>query len=140
MSFFDKVKETANSAVQTTGDFIEVAKLNLEVRSTEDKINASFAKIGKLVFASYEKGKVKDAEMVELCEAVKTSFATIEVLRTKIMELRNKKACVSCKAELNDSDAFCNKCGAMQPEPVTEADVSAAEEAEDAKAEEKAEK
>jgi len=123
MSFFDKVKETANSAVQSTGEMLEVAKLNLDVRSAEDKINALFAKMGKLVFATYEDGKMKDPEMIELCEKVKTAYVNVEELRRKILELRNKKMCVQCKAELNDTDPFCNKCGAMQPEPTVEAEV-----------------
>ena len=134
MSFFDKVKETANSAVQSTGEILEVAKLNLDVRSAEDKINSLFAKMGKLVFASFEKGKVKDPEMVELCENVKASYTNVEELRKKIMELRNKKMCDGCKAELNENDPFCNKCGAMQPEPVEEAEV-----VEDSATEEKSE-
>jgi len=120
MSFFDRVKETANSAVQSTGEMLEVAKLNLDVRSAEDKINTLFAKMGKLVFASYENGKVKDADMIALCETVKTSYVNVEELRRKILELRNKKACVKCKAELNENDPFCNKCGEKQPEVAPE--------------------
>ncbi|MEI6131195.1 MAG: hypothetical protein WCQ41_00020 [Bacillota bacterium] len=116
MSFFNKVKETASSAVQSTGEMLEVAKLNLDVRSAEDKINGLFAKMGKLVFASYEAEKVEDPDMVELCEKVKESYVGVEELRKKILELRNKKMCTECKAELNDTDPFCNKCGAAQSE------------------------
>lgn len=120
MAFLDKVKELAVSAAQTTSEKIEVAKVSVDIKTEENKARKVLEKIGEKVYEEYEKGMITDEEILGLCKEIDVIMETIDDLKEKSLNLRDKKTCISCGKELAEEDSFCSGCGAKQPEEVVE--------------------
>ena len=127
MAFFDKVKDLALSAAQTTSDKIEVAKVSKDIRNEENKVREVLASIGKIIYGKYEAGIVKDEEVIALCKEVDDHMENIQVMREKALELKDKKSCVNCGKELNEEDMYCAACGSQQPSKADPEDEANAE-------------
>lgn len=118
MSIFNnlgkKFGEAAQAAAKKSSDLVEITKLNMAISAEEDKIEKTYAKIGKEVFAKYNSKDEVDPSLTALCEEIKTYQDTILDLKAKLMDLKNIKLCVECQAELDKNIQFCPKCGAKQ--------------------------
>ncbi|HHV59915.1 MAG TPA: zinc ribbon domain-containing protein [Clostridiaceae bacterium] len=118
MSFFDnlskKVSNTAKSAAKKSSNLVEIAKLNMNISSEEDKINKLYAEIGKIAYSSYSAGKEVPEEYKTQCESIKTCLDNIKNFKKQIMALKQIKECPSCGNELEIDAVFCSKCGAKQ--------------------------
>ncbi|MCR4434770.1 MAG: zinc ribbon domain-containing protein [Clostridiales bacterium] len=121
MSVFDniskKVTETAKAAAKKSSEIVEITKLNVNIGAEEDKIEKTYAEIGKAVYASFNEGKEVGEAFTELCGKIKSYEENIRSMRQKIYELKNTKLCPGCGAELDMEIAFCPKCGTKQEMP-----------------------
>ncbi|NMB98242.1 MAG: zinc ribbon domain-containing protein [Clostridiaceae bacterium] len=128
MSFFDKlgkrVGEAAQVAAKKSSDLVEITKLNMSISTEEDKIEKTYAKIGKEIFAKFNSNDEVDPDVIEFCKEIKTYQDNILNLKAKLMDLKNIKLCIKCEAELDKDALFCPKCGAKQEKQPDEASQS----------------
>ncbi|MDD5603111.1 MAG: zinc ribbon domain-containing protein [Eubacteriales bacterium] len=121
MAFFDnlskKVADTARTAAKKSGDLIEIAKINSNINSEEDKIEKVYLEMGKVIYSAYQKGDESAAKFAAQCEQIKNLEASVAELRRRIQDVKGVKNCTVCGAELEMDVMFCSKCGSKQ-EPV----------------------
>ena len=110
-NFRDKVVGVTRTAVRASGEFIEVAKINLAMKSEEDKAKEIMFEIGKVIFDSYKEGKPLEAELSMRCDHIVASEGKILEMKSKILELKNKMICPGCGTEVGNESAFCHHCG-----------------------------
>lgn len=127
MSIFDslgkRVSEAAQAAAKKSSDLVEITKLNMAISAEEDKIEKTYAKIGKELFARYNSKIEVDPDIAAFCEEIKSYQNTISDLKAKLMDLKNIKLCTGCQAEMDKNAQFCPKCGTKQEQrPVENAD------------------
>ena len=123
MEFFNKIGKKASEAydatAKKTGELAREAKLRMKINENKSNINDLYKEIGKKV---YEKHVREDdvcikSEIEEECSKIDALSAEIEESLKSILELKNKKQCIKCHAELDLDAVFCSKCGERQPEP-----------------------
>ncbi len=116
MALFDAVKEklanAGKTAIKASNEIIEVTKLNLLVKSEEDKIKDRLLEIGKAVYEHYRDGKPVEAELSISCEEIAKCEKIIDELKQKIMEIKKLRECKACLAHIDDEALYCPKCGA----------------------------
>lgn len=127
-NFTKKVADTAKAAARKSSDIVEVTKLNMSVGAEENKIQKAYSEIGKLVYEQYTKGERGNDDVTAYCEKIESYEENIKEIKTKVLELKDKKACPECGVQMDIEDGFCSKCGAKQEifqksveeEPITE--------------------
>lgn len=122
--FAKTVGDQASIASKKANDALEVAKINSSIKGEEEKIQKIQGDIGKTIFEKFENGEPVDPVVLESCSKIIEILNNIEVLKQKVVLIKNVKVCPNCKAELALNATFCNKCGAKQEMPtVQEAEV-----------------
>lgn len=131
MAFFDdlgkKITDASSKTIQKGKDLTDVARLNSQISSEENRINALYGMIGK----QYMELHRTDAEeaFAGLVASVAEAEQNIAACRAKITELRAVPHCPNCGAELVKGAAFCGICGtpiAVAPAPAPVAAPAAA--------------
>lgn len=110
-NFRDKVTDAVGTARKASSEFIEVSKINSAVKSEEEKIKEIKQKMGELVYESFLQGKPVDSELILKCEEIGDCEKNIEVLKEKILEVRNLTKCYECSATVDKDVLYCPKCG-----------------------------
>jgi len=113
-NFTKRVSDTAKAAAKKSGNVVELTKLNMNIGTEEEKIKKLHSEMGKLLYDVYLGGEQINEELIPFCEKIDVIYGTIEDMRSKILELRNVKACAECGHELEIEMAFCYKCGRKQ--------------------------
>ena len=140
MEFFDKLSKKASEAYKITADktgkIAKETKLKLKISELKSEINTIYTEIGK---KAYEKHTIKNGGekcTENVCEQIKEKCLKIDVLSDEIdnllkqcLELKDKKQCENCYAEIEKDVKFCPHCGTKQEEEIAvEAEVLEAEE------------
>ena len=140
MEFFDKLSKKASEAYKITADktgkIAKETKLKLKISELKSEINTIYTEIGK---KAYEKHTIKNSGekcTENVCEQIKEKCLKIDVLSDEIdnllkqcLELKDKKQCENCYAEIEKGVKFCPHCGAKQEEEIAvEAEILEAEE------------
>lgn len=116
MAMFDnlgkKIGDLAQNAAKKSGDMVEVTKLNINIKTEEDSIEALYDEIGKYCYIRYEAGNENDSSIVELCDKIKDHKEKIGALKDKINEIKNVFLCEKCGSEISKTSTFCGSCGA----------------------------
>lgn len=127
MAFLDKLGNLAKSAADKTGDMMETTKLNSKINECKKNIAARKLEIGEHYWAKYENGETLDAEVMEICAAIKAENEAIEEYNREIQKIKaasqpaqaNAAAagpaaipCASCGAAVPAGTKFCPECGA----------------------------
>ena len=121
MSFLDNLTKKANDAYQTTKEktvqLTTEFKMKSKINNNNDKIKALYKELGMLVFDSYKSNThLSEDEINPKCEEINTLLEEVAKIKVDILSLKKLKKCVSCDSEIDQSDNFCPKCGAKQPE------------------------
>ena len=134
MGFFDNLGKKASAAydatAEKTGKIAKEAKLKMKINENKSDINDIYKEIGRKVYEKHVREKNIDikTELEEECTKIDVLSAEIETCLKSILELKEKKQCEKCHAEIDLDSTFCPKCGAKQPEvEVKEAEVVDAE-------------
>lgn len=94
MAWFDDISKKVGSAAQTvsqkSGELIEVAKINANIGSIQNKITELHAEMGKLVFEKFTAGEELDPRIASLCEGVAGYLDEIEELQQKLAEVKKQ--------------------------------------------------
>lgn len=142
MEFFDKLSKKASEAYKITADktgkIAKETKLKLKISELKSEINTIYTEIGK---KAYEKHTIKNGGekcTENVCEEIKEKCLKIDMLSDEIdnllkqcLELKDKKQCENCYAEIEKDVKFCPHCGAKQEKEIAvEAEILEAEEKE----------
>ena len=130
MGFFDNLGKKASKAYDVTAEktskIAKEAKLRMKINENKSDIKDIYKEIGKKVYEKHvreEKIDIK-TELEEECTKIDVLSAEIETCLKSILELKEKKQCENCHAEIELDNTYCPKCGAKQPEiEVKEAEV-----------------
>ena len=121
MGFFDNLGKKASAAydatAEKTGKIAKEAKLRMKINENKSDINDLYKEIGRKVYEKHvreENIEIK-TELEEECTKIDVLSAEIETCLKSILELKDKKQCEKCHAEIELYNNFCPKCGAEQP-------------------------
>ena len=122
MEFFDKLGKKASEAYKMTADktgkIAKETKMKLRISELRTKINDIYEEIGKKVYESHvtknEESIKKEIE--EKCIEIDAHSDEIETLLKQCLELKDKKQCPKCYAEIEKNVKFCPNCGVKQTE------------------------
>ena len=106
--------KTYKVATEKSGKLIEEAKLRMQIASENDKISEKLEQIGDTVYEDFKSGESAYADFEEICKEIEESEASIQEMRSKILEMKKMKRCAVCDTEMAKEDRFCSKCGAEQ--------------------------
>jgi hypothetical protein len=90
MSFLDTLGKAAHAAAKKSEELVEVAKLNMNVNSEEDKIKKVLLQIGEAVYEKFKTDGTIMQEFSDFCEQIKAHEETIKSLKEKIIEAKSK--------------------------------------------------
>ena len=122
MGFFDNLGKKASAAydatAEKTGKLAKEAKLRMKINENKSDINDLYKEIGRKIYEKHVREENIDikSELEEECTKIDVLSAEIETCLKSILELKDKKQCEQCHAEIELKDVFCPKCGAKQPE------------------------
>jgi len=124
-NFSKVVNETAKKAMKASGDVVELTKTSLNIKMDEIKRESFFKEIGKIVYTNYKNspGSVSD-EVLDFCKCIDEIENSINSHKSKAAQIKNKKFCVNCGAQLPKEVNYCYECGAKQPEIIEEESCS----------------
>lgn len=138
MEFFDKLGKKASEAYKVTADktgkLAKEAKLRMKISDLKSQINTIYKEIGETVYQKHTREGEYDItkEIEEKCTKIDVLSDEIESNLKQCLELKDKRQCPSCFAEIEKDVKFCPKCGAkqeeIQEEPAKEVEVIEKEE------------
>ena len=147
MGFFDtlgkKATEAYNVTTKKTGELAKEAKLRMKINENKSNIKDLYEEIGKKVYEKHVREENIDinTDLEEECTKIDVLSAEIETCLKSILELKEKKQCEKCHAEIELNASFCPKCGEKQPvEEVKVAEVVDADVTDSAESENTVEK
>ena len=134
MEFFDKLSKKASEAYKITADktgkIAKETKLKLKISELKSEINTIYTEIGKKAYEKHTLKNGKENCTENVCEQIKEKCLKIDMLSDEIdnllkqcLELKDKKQCENCYAEIEKDVKFCPHCGAKQEEIAVEAEV-----------------
>ena len=130
MGFFDNLGKKASAAYDATAEktskLAKEAKFRMKINENKSEINDLYKEIGRKVYEKHVREENIDikTELEEECTQIDVLSAEIETCLKSILELKDKKQCEKCHAEIDLNNDFCPKCGAKQPKAdVLEAEV-----------------
>ena len=121
MGFFDNLSKKASSVydatAEKTGKLAKEAKFRMKINENKSDINDLYKEIGRKVYEKHIREENIDikTELEEECTKIDVLSAEIETCLKSILELKDKKQCEQCHAQIDLKDDFCSKCGAKQP-------------------------
>ena len=121
MGFFDNLGKKASKAydvtAEKTGKLAKEAKLRMKINENKSDINDLYKEIGRKIYEKHVREENIDikTELEEECTKIDVLSAEIETCLKSILELKDKKQCEKCHAEIDLKNNFCPKCGAEQP-------------------------
>lgn len=121
MGFFDNLGKKASKAydvtAEKTGKLAKEAKFRMKINENKSDINDLYKEIGRKVYEKHVREENIDikTELEEECTKIDVLSAEIETCLKSILELKDKRQCEKCHAEIDANNDFCPKCGAKQP-------------------------
>ena len=133
MDFFDKLGKKATEAYKVTADktgkIAKETKLKFKMSELKSKIEDVYEEIGKKVYEKHvEKEEISISnDLAEQCNKIDEMSKEIENLLQECLELKDKKQCQKCFAEIEKNMKFCPECGAKQEENEEDKEVKEVE-------------
>ena len=122
MEFFNKLGDIANKTYQKTskktGEIAKEAKIKMKMNENKSKINDIYEEIGKIVYQKHIHGEdVKiEEDLNTYCNQIDELSKEIEKCQEEVLNLKNKRICENCYAEIELSSKYCPHCGFEQAE------------------------
>lgn len=122
MEFFDKLGKKASEAYKMTADktgkIAKETKIKLKISELKSQINDIYEEIGKKIYENHvrEEDISITNEIEEKCTEIDALGDEIESLLKQCLELKDKKQCSKCYAEIEKNVKFCPNCGEKQTE------------------------
>lgn len=113
MDFFnrlgDVIADNGKKVAQKAKEVSELAKLNGQLTTEENRKNAAFLAIGKRFFEE-SAGEVS-TEYISDFSVINESNANIEDIKEQIKLIKKIYYCPNCGASMSISASFCSSCG-----------------------------
>lgn len=132
MEIFNKIGKKASEAYKVTADktgkLAKEAKLRMKIADLKSQVSDIYKEIGKKVYENHVREEKVDLEkeLEEECTKIDVMSAEIESNLKQCLELKDKRKCEKCFAEIDKDVKFCPECGAKQEE-VEEAEAKEVE-------------
>lgn len=120
MDFFNKLGKKASEAYKVTADktgkIAKEAKLRMKMGELKSEINDIYEEIGKKVYENHVREEKEDIanDLEEKCTKIDCLSDEIESLLKECLEIKDKKQCQKCYAEIDKNVKFCPQCGEKQ--------------------------
>ena len=115
MAFFDEIQKTVTDAAyytaKKTSELTGAARIKFNIKAEEVRLKSTFAKIGKLFYASEREGADNSAEIAELIMQADKIKGDIDAYREKLDKLKKSRVCPACGGKVSKSAQFCPTCG-----------------------------
>lgn len=122
MDFLNKLGKKASEACKVTADktgkLAKEAKLRMKMGELKSEINDIYEEIGKKVYENHVKEEKEDISnaLEEQCTKIDCLSDEIDSILKQCLELKDKRQCPNCYAEIEKNVKFCPKCGVQQEE------------------------
>ena len=122
MEFFDKLGKKASEAYKVTADktgkIAKEAKLRMKIGELKSEINTIYEEIGKIAYQKHVREDEFDIskDVDEYCTKIDCLSDEIDSILKQCLELKDKKQCQKCYAEIEKDAKFCPECGEKQEE------------------------
>lgn len=126
MEFFDKLGKKASEAYKMTADktgkIAKETKIKFKIGELRTQVNDVYEEIGKKVYEQHVlEGEISiEKEIEEYCTKLDVLSDEIDSLLKQCLELKDKKQCPKCYAEIEKEMKFCPNCGKKQAEETVE--------------------
>ncbi len=115
MGFLDdainKTKEVLDVAYKKTGEVVVTEKQKFSIASLKAKREKDYAQLGQFYFELVKDSTDLDDETRNLVDAIHEKNEEIARLNEDIQNIKNKRICPNCSANVDINSAFCNNCG-----------------------------
>ena len=119
--FGKKLSNAAKNTAKNAEEMIEIGKVKGKIRDEESNIEKIKMQIGETAYNKFKEGTATFPEAEELCSGVGEALEKIKDFEEKILMLKHIRVCPECATEVEDTVAFCAKCGfKFEPLPVEE--------------------
>lgn len=116
MGFFDdalnKTKEVLNVAYKKTDEVVTIEKQKFSIASLKSKREKDYADLGRIYYELIKESTEIDDNTRNLVDAISEKSEEIARLNEDIQNIKNKRVCPNCNANIDVNSAFCNNCGA----------------------------
>lgn len=108
-SWSSKFNKITQSAVSKSKELAEITRINMEINSTEQKLQSAYTELGQ---SAVENNLLVGKPIVtDLLEQVGSYKNHIDELKERLNIVRNINICPNCGAEVSRSSRFCDSCG-----------------------------
>lgn len=115
MTFFDDIKRTAtdaaDKAVKKTNQLAAIAKLNINIKTSEAKLSAIYEEIGRLFYTAERSGKDHTEEITAYIMKADDVNSDIVSYKAELAKAKKVTICDGCGNEISNDAAFCSYCG-----------------------------
>lgn len=115
MGFLDdainKTKEVIDVACKKTDEVVTVEKQKFNISSLKSKCEKDYADLGKIYFEMVKDSADLTDDVRILVDAIKEKNEEIARLNADIQNIKNKRVCPNCNANIDINSVYCNNCG-----------------------------
>lgn len=115
MGFFDnalnKTKEVLDVACKKTDEVVTIEKQKFAIASLKSKREKDYADLGRIYYEIIKESTELDDDTRNLVDAISEKSEEIERLNADIQNIKNKRVCPKCNANIDINSTFCNNCG-----------------------------
>lgn len=115
MGFLDdaitKTKEVFDVACKKTDEVVTVEKQKFNIASLKSKREKDYADLGKIYYELAKDSTDLSDEARNLVDAITEKNEEITRLHEDIQNIKNKRVCPKCNANIDINSSFCNSCG-----------------------------
>ena len=104
-----KITQTTQSAVKSTKDMADIARLNTLISDEQKLLNSFYMQIGKKYYEMHNDSPAE--EYSELCVSITDCLQRTADLRDNVQQIKGIKKCPGCGAEIPIASTFCGICG-----------------------------
>lgn len=119
MAFIDdlsaKLNRAGNAAVQKTQEVTELARLNGQINTDNQKIQSIFTQIGNLYFRKFKNNP--DPDFRKYISEIISLEKDLEGCQNRILEIKSLILCPNCHAAIAAGSVFCSECGVRVDQP-----------------------
>lgn len=118
MAFIEELKrgasDVAGKVAKKTGELTSIAKMNMNIRSSESKLSSIYEEIGFLFYTAERNGVDFTEEIAAQVLKADSLIVEIDNLKKAYAKARGFRVCPECGNEIDSECAFCSFCGKKQ--------------------------
>ena len=115
MGFLDdainKTKEAFDVVCKKTDEVVTVEKQKFNIASLKSKREKDYAVLGKIYFELVKDSADLEDDTRNLVDAITEKNEEIARLNEDIQNVKNKRVCPNCNANIDINSSYCNNCG-----------------------------